>query len=111
MIEAWRVQQPPPHHTKGGIRYDNMVNEDGLWHLPDLVTYKLRSWPFGGAKGGIKINPRRIHREQLERITRRYAAELVKKEHAGSSLTICRSPTAEQVHVNELDRRYLYGCI
>src|SRR5439155_25355400 len=39
--------------------------------------------PFGGSKGGIKMNPRKYNEEQLEKITRRFTAELIRKEYIG----------------------------
>lgn len=86
VIRAWRVQHS--HHklpVKGGIRFSETVNQAEVQALATLMTFKcaLVNVPFGGAKGGIKINPKKYTAEQLERITRRYAAELIKMNALG----------------------------
>jgi glutamate dehydrogenase (NAD(P)+) len=91
VIKGYRVQHS--HHklpVKGGIRYSTQVDEEEVKGLAALMTYKcaLVNVPFGGAKGGVSIDPTKHTELQLERITRRYTAELIKKKSIGPALDV-----------------------
>jgi len=64
--------------TKGGIRYHEDVNLGEVAALAMWMTWKcaLMHLPFGGAKGGVRIDPSKLSRAELQRLTRRYTLEI-----------------------------------
>ncbi len=65
--------------TKGGIRYDEDVHLGEVTALAIWMSWKcaLIGLPFGGAKGGVRIDPSALSRAELQRITRRYTMEII----------------------------------
>lgn len=81
------------HHrlpTKGGIRFSTHVDQDEVIAMATLMTWKcaIVSVPFGGAKGGIILNPKTAGPVLRERVIRRYTAELIKKNFIGPGIDV-----------------------
>ena len=81
MIKGYRVQ----HNNilgpfKGGIRFSDDIYLDEIKSLAFWMTIKcsLQNFPYGGAKGGIKINPQEHSTEELERISKGYSSTMFK---------------------------------
>jgi len=90
-FRSWRAEHS--HHRKplkGGVRFSPLVDQDEIIALSALMTFKcaIVDIPFGGSKGGICLNPREFTEEQLEQITRRYTAELIRKNFMGPGINV-----------------------
>lgn len=114
-LTCYRAQHK--HHympVKGGTRYSADITLQETVALATLMTFKLTiaNIPFGGAKGGIRFDPTKYSKAEVERITRRYTLALAKKNFIGPGID-CLGPdmgTNEQTMTWIKDTyQYLYG--
>jgi glutamate dehydrogenase (NAD(P)+) len=88
---GWRaVHSEHKLPTKGGIRYSPLVTQDEVEALAALMSYKcaLVDVPFGGSKGGLVVDPKKYDDAIMERITRRFAFELIKKDYINPATSV-----------------------
>lgn len=91
VFTGWRsVHSEHLEPVKGGIRYSPAVNASEVEAMAALMTFKnaVIDVPFGGSKGGLKITPSKYDDEDLEKITRRFTEELVKRGLISPSLNV-----------------------
>ena len=90
MVQAYRAEHSMHYlPTKGGTRFADHIDMSETEALATLMTLKLSvsNVPFGGAKGGIRIDPKKYSMSDIDRATRRYTLELAKKNFIGGKLS------------------------
>lgn len=78
----WAIHSAHRLPAKGGLRFAPVMDQDEIEGLAALMSYKcaIADIPFGGAKGGLMINPTSYHEDELREITRRFTMELARKD-------------------------------
>jgi glutamate dehydrogenase (NAD(P)+) len=86
----WAIHSAHRLPAKGGLRYAPVVNQDEVEGLAALMSYKcaIADIPFGGAKGGLLINPHNYQEDELRDITRRFAIELARKDFINPAINV-----------------------
>ncbi len=80
VFEGYRIQHSSVRGPcKGGIRYHQNVDMNEVKALAAWMSLKCAvvNIPYGGAKGGVKVDPRVLSKKELERLTRRYTASIL----------------------------------
>ena len=91
VFTGWRVQHSQHRlPAKGGIRFADHVTQDEVMALAAQMTYKcaIVNVPFGGAKGGVQVDAKQYDPDVIERITRRYTMELIKRNCIGPGIDV-----------------------
>ncbi len=85
--------------TKGGVRYHEDVDLGEVSALAMWMTWKcaLMQLPYGGAKGGVRIDPTQLSRNELQRLTRRYTSEIINMIGPDTDIPAPDMGTNEQV--------------
>jgi glutamate dehydrogenase (NAD(P)+) len=91
VFQGWRATHSEHRlPAKGGIRYAPCVNQEEVEALATLMTFKCAvvDVPFGGSKGGLRIDPGEYDRDEIETITRRFTIELDQKGYISPSTNV-----------------------
>jgi len=115
VLSAYRCEHSMHYlPTKGGTRFADHIDMQETEALATLMTLKLSvsNVPYGGAKGGVKIDPKKFSPTELDRITRRYTLELAKKNFIGAGIDVPGPDLGTNEHtMNTMKDTYetLYG--
>ena len=91
IFQGWRaVHSNHRLPVKGGLRFSTNVNQEEVEALASLMTFKCAvvDVPFGGAKGGLLINPKKYNEENLEKITKKFARELIRRGYLSPAMDV-----------------------